>query len=628
MSASWQSRSDSWNTGRTSPSSGSWTGSRAPLSPDRCHDERWEVEWSSFLPQWGPHTVPVRRKGDGRPAADEWEPKWKRGAAGWGANKWKPQATSTWGGSSTPEPCAFQGVCESNDSCLSQGDSMPLARTESLDVQTGSYWDRPRQASEAPKETTVYASEDDGAESAEESESSFEDEEIQMKESLPRMPGMETCKKDEEIDDVSTQAGTTLTSHSVAAESCGEATQTDNERFEEGLDDTGLSDAESSTSSGAIGSTEEEEFETEEIEGCSEIPESLACKAIQSPPKQATAKGKGLESIVVSPGSWAEKQRLRQMERERAGTCSVIMERADAQQLECQQVLEPNSSEHDKKGVKVFESSAGSWAAQVRLRRADSEANKSEQLSPEEISRKAKCILNKLTEERFELLCQQICALPVHTAEQLAALVAEIFDKATTEKCFLTLYTELCARLDSHLAAEGSCVGGKVFRKALVTECQATFERNLQQPLDLKTLEHLSYEERYVEEVKHKTRTLGNMRFIGQLLVRKLLAGKILFFIVNEMLDINSEASLESLMELLSIVAPALEQKGTIYEAPLREMFATLKKKSKDMTLSMRIRCKMSDLLDLRSSGWVGKVTATPASKDKAKTAAGASRKR
>merc|ERR1712178_382971 len=151
-----------------------------------------------------------------------------------------------------------------------------------------------------------------------------------------------------------------------------------------------------------------------------------------------------------------------------------------------------------------------------------------------------------------------------------------------TEKGFLTLYTELIARLDAHLLAEDSCVGGKVFRKALVTECQASFERNLQQPLDPETLVNFTYEDRYVEELKHKTRTLGNMRFIGELLLRKLLAGKILFFIVNEMLDISSEASLESLIELLAIVSPTLEQKGTVYEAPLREVFGTLRRKSKD----------------------------------------------
>merc|ERR1712100_552806 len=101
--------------------------------------------------------------------------------------------------------------------------------------------------------------------------------------------------------------------------------------------------------------------------------------------------------------------------------------------------------------------------------------------------------------------------------------------------------------------------------------------------------------DRYVEEGKHKTRTLGNMRFIGELLIRKLLAGKILFFIVNEMLDTNSEASLESLVELLAVVAPVLERKGT------------LRQKSKDKKICMRIRCKISDLLDFRSAGWAGK---------------------
>jgi len=268
-----------------------------------------------------------------------------------------------------------------------------------------------------------------------------------------------------------------------------------------------------------------------------------------------------------------------------------------------------NHSQHYMAAPVALEPSAGSWTVQQRLRRAERDENTTAEVTPADIARKAKGILNKLTQERFEPLCQQILDLPVHKAEQLAALVAEIFDKATTEKGFLTLYTELCARLDSHLLAKGSCVGGKVFRKALVTECQASFERNLQQPLDPETLVNFTYEDRYVEEVKHKTRTLGNMRFIGELLIRKLLAGKILFFIVNEMLDTNSEASLESLVELLTVVSPVLERKGTIYEAPLRETFGTLRQKSKDKQICMRVRCKISDVLDFRSSGWAGKAT-------------------
>jgi len=92
--------------------------------------------------------------------------------------------------------------------------------------------------------------------------------------------------------------------------------------------------------------------------------------------------------------------------------------------------------------------------------------------------------------------------------------------------------------------------------------------------------------------------------------VRKLLAAKVFFFIVNEMLDIGNDAALESLAELLFIVAPTFEQKQSIYAAPLREVFAALKKKSRDQKVLTCTRCKLCDLLEARSRGWVQKETA------------------
>lgn len=245
---------------------------------------------------------------------------------------------------------------------------------------------------------------------------------------------------------------------------------------------------------------------------------------------------------------------------------------------------------------------AGSWVAQQRLRK--SVEDESALMSAEEFGRKALGLLNKLTQERFESICEQIIALQISTADHLRAVVAAIFEKATTEKGFLDLHTELCARLDAHFATTTGQVGGKMFKKALVTECQACFERNLRTPFDPQRATDMSYEDQYAMEVKHKTRTLGNMRFIGQLLVRKLLAAKVFFFIVNEMLDIGNDAALESLAELLLMVSPVFEQKQSIYSAPLREVFAALKKKSKDSKVSTCIRCKLCDLLDARSRGW------------------------
>lgn len=272
---------------------------------------------------------------------------------------------------------------------------------------------------------------------------------------------------------------------------------------------------------------------------------------------------------------------------------------------------EPSSKTRRSTGLTA---SAGSWAAEQRQRRVERGATQdSPAISAGEIGRQAKSLLNKLTQEKFETLCQKILALPMSTPEHLAAVVAEIFEKATLQR-HLMLYewtelcAELCARMDTHLAKEElSGVGGKIFRKALVTECQACFERNLQQPFDSKSGTDMTYEERYELEVKHKTRRLGNMRFIGELLVRKLLAAKVFFFIVNEMLDIGNDAALESLADLLSIVAPTFEQKQSIYTAPLREVFAALKKKSRDQKVLTCTRCKLCDLLDARSRGWVCK---------------------
>jgi len=81
---------------------------------------------------------------------------------------------------------------------------------------------------------------------------------------------------------------------------------------------------------------------------------------------------------------------------------------------------------------------------------------------------------------------------------------------------------ELCVRLKSHFEKEP--IEGADFRKLLVAACQRTFEQNIQTQPKVDT--NLCYEDRYEVELKFKTRMLGNQRFVGELLVRKLLLGK------------------------------------------------------------------------------------------------------
>jgi len=244
-----------------------------------------------------------------------------------------------------------------------------------------------------------------------------------------------------------------------------------------------------------------------------------------------------------------------------------------------------------------FGSSPASWAAQQRIRRKSSPDT-----SAAEVGRMARSILNKLTEERFESLAGQLLALPLSTPEQLAVVTAELFEKATTEPGFLSLYTELCIRLDTHLAEQNSAMDGKAFRKALTNEVQATFEHNLQ-PADATLFKDLQGDERFEAEMKLKNRRLGNMRFIGELLVRRLLAPKLICPIIFKLLS-DDEAALEDLIALLMVVAPFFEKHASLFQAPLKDAFVTLQQKKASKVFSTRLDCQISDLLDARSRAW------------------------
>lgn len=248
--------------------------------------------------------------------------------------------------------------------------------------------------------------------------------------------------------------------------------------------------------------------------------------------------------------------------------------------------------------------SPNSWAAQQRSRKS---SFASKDLCAADLGRMVRALLNKLTEERFDLLASQILALPLSTPEELDVMAAEIFEKATTQDGFRSLYTDLCLRLNTHLAEQTTSVGGKAFRKALVNACQATFEANLQPP-DAAVFADLVGDELFEAEVKLKTRRLGNMRFIGELLTQRLLAPKLMLPIVHQLID-GDDAALESLIALLTIISPTFDQKDSLYQAPLKDAFATLRRKSSSKDVCSRLRCQITDLLEARARGWVARST-------------------
>jgi len=244
--------------------------------------------------------------------------------------------------------------------------------------------------------------------------------------------------------------------------------------------------------------------------------------------------------------------------------------------------------------------SEGSWAAQQRAHRGAVAAGGT--AGDAEVVRKMKSILNKLTIEKFPVLYQNLLQCGIQTAGHAEALIREVFEKATTQHHFVDMYADLCALLQEHFENNPLSDDSKFsFRRLLLNECQASFERNLAPPSELELVEP---EERTLLEFRYKTRMLGNIRFVGALLIRKMLACKVLFTIIEELLSNTTPETLESLAVLLTVVGPTFDNPEWAYYKPLAASFQQLKAISEKASCSPRAKCLLKDLLDLRARSW------------------------
>jgi len=246
--------------------------------------------------------------------------------------------------------------------------------------------------------------------------------------------------------------------------------------------------------------------------------------------------------------------------------------------------------------------SSGSWAAQQRARRASASAAGSDNVSDAEVVRRMKSILNKLTIEKFSVLYTKLVESGIKTAGHAEALIREVFEKATTQHHFVDMYADLCALLQEHFENNPVSDDSRFsFRRLLLNECQASFERNLAPPAEFQLAEH---DERTLLEFQYKTRMIGNIRFVGALLTRKMLACKVMFAIIQELLAHTTPEALESLAVLLTVVGPTFDTPDWQYCKMLNACFQQVRAIAQKASCNPRARCLLKDLLDLRARGW------------------------
>ncbi|XP_021118648.1 eukaryotic translation initiation factor 4 gamma 3 isoform X4 [Heterocephalus glaber] len=248
----------------------------------------------------------------------------------------------------------------------------------------------------------------------------------------------------------------------------------------------------------------------------------------------------------------------------------------------------------------------------------DSQAEDPENIKTQELFRKVRSILNKLTPQMFNQLMKQVAGLTVDTEERLKGVIDLVFEKAIDEPSFSVAYANMCRCLVTLKVPMADKPGNTVnFRKLLLNRCQKEFEKDKADDdvfeKKQKELEAASApEERTrlhdeLEEAKDKARrrSIGNIKFIGELFKLKMLTEAIMHDCVVKLLKNHDEESLECLCRLLTTIGKDLDFEKA--KPRMDQYFNQMEKIVKERKTSSRIRFMLQDVIDLRLCNWVSR---------------------
>lgn len=259
------------------------------------------------------------------------------------------------------------------------------------------------------------------------------------------------------------------------------------------------------------------------------------------------------------------------------------------------------------------------WTPSVKKQvrsRGEEEEDDAEAAKTLDLFRRVRSVLNKLTPQMFQQLMKQVTELAIDTEERLKGVIDLIFEKAISEPNFSVAYANMCRCLMGLKVPTSDKPGVTVnFRKLLLNRCQKEFEKDKdddevfeqkQKELDAATEE----EERQrlndeLQDAKDKARkrSLGNIKFIGELFKLKMLTEPIMHDCIVKLLKNHDEDSLECLCRLLSTIGKDLDFEKA--KPRMDQYFHQMEKIIKEKKTSSRIRFMLQDVLDLRKNNWV-----------------------
>lgn len=291
-------------------------------------------------------------------------------------------------------------------------------------------------------------------------------------------------------------------------------------------------------------------------------------------------------------------------------------------------------SEVPAEPVKPLEKSANRWIPKSRLAKTQEVKYAPDGvtviLSPEDVSRKVKSLLNKLTLEFFEDISNDIINIANQSkwetnAETLGSVLEFTFAKACDEPHWSSMYAQFCAKMckdiDPEIKKEGEIrkdgeplTGGGIVRKLLLSRCQIEYQKGWADKLptneDGSALDPEMMSDEYYAAAAAKRRGLGLIRFIGHLFVLGLLSEPIIFVCLKDQsknVTDPSEDTVENLIQLVKTVGQALDfSPNERTRATFDAFFQSIPAMAEKAKLPSRLQFKLMDLVDLRKRRWSG----------------------
>lgn len=294
-----------------------------------------------------------------------------------------------------------------------------------------------------------------------------------------------------------------------------------------------------------------------------------------------------------------------------------------------ERAAEERKEEEKKPEVAPLVPSANRWVPKSKQKKETEKKlapDGTELLDKEEVERKMKSLLNKLTLEKFDPISNDMLAIANQSkweneGETLKLVIEQIFHKACDEPHWSSMYAQLCGKVVKELDPEikdstnEGKVGPKLVLHYLVARCHTEFEKGWTDKLptneDGSPLEPEMMSDEYYQAAAAKRRGLGLVRFIGFLYRLNLLTGKMMFEcfrrLMKDLTDTPSEEILESVVELLDTVGEQFETdsfrtaNATLEgSALLDSLFQILQNIIEEGKISSRIKFKLLDVKELR----------------------------